>query len=116
MVDVKRLFVFVLIGMFLFSMVGDVVGAVVGEGGVVIGYDDDGEPTYGDESVVPSDGDVGGALSTIASRGLSWGQDNLKFTEAIGGVNEYKWLLYAILLGMIVYTVISSFFKGSMPQ
>ena len=95
MVDVRRLFVFVLVGMFLISMLG-VVGAdaeseLEGMGGV----------------------DVGDLFSSIAEKGLVWGENNLKFTSAVGSINEYKWLLYAVLLGMIVYTIISSFFKSS---
>jgi len=113
MVDLKRIFVLVLVGMFLFSMSGFVLGAGVEDGGVVTGYDGDGNPVYSSGGSVPSDSDVGGAFSEIAEAGLRWGEGNLKFTSAINGVDEYKWLLYAVLLGMIVYTVISSFFKGS---
>ncbi|GEM_PF-2223497 len=103
MVDARKIFVLVFFGMILFSMVGVWAIDTTNTGSA-----------YGSGTVeVPSDSDVGGAFSKIADAGLSWGKNNLKFTSAIDGVDEYKWLLYAILLGMIVYTVISSFFRGS---
>ena len=103
MVDTRRIFVLVLLGMFLVSFMSGFAGAADG------GVDPAGDLGDG----VPSDVDVSGALSSLGQKGLDWGQSNLKFTSAIGGVDEYKWLLYAILLGMIVYTVISSFFDNS---
>ena len=93
MVDGKRLFVFVLIGMFLFSMVGDVVGAVVGEG-------------------VETGSDVGVRAAEelkVATAGVTAFFKAL-FSDTIFGAETLSRIFMALLLAMFIYTAIGSFF------
>lgn len=102
MVDTKRIFVFVLVGMFLISMMGVVVGAEESE---LKGLTPDGNNVE----------DGSKFWDSVKSAFESFPGEKLKFTPIAEGLDDYKGWLYAILLGMIIYTVISSFFSGSGP-
>ncbi len=43
----------------------------------------------------------------------SWGAENLKFTDLSANSGDYVGWVYAILLGMVIFSVISTFFVGS---
>ena len=121
MVDAKRIFVFVLFGMFLVSMMGVVVathetynqGAADAAAGVerdpTMVYDNDYDDGY-TETLMNAENTV---FVGIKGFFASFPGEGLKFTSISEGVNDYKGWLYAILLGMIVYTIISSFFSDS---
>jgi len=102
MVDAKRIFVFVLVGMFLVSMMGVVVG------------EDKFDP-------VDPAGELGGGeeedvfIDSLTDAFKNFPGEKLKFTPIAEGLDDYKGWLYAVLLGMIIYTVISSFFSQSGP-
>ena len=100
MVDAKRIFVFVLMGMFLFSM----MGAVVAPTGVEVGDD----RKTGEQ--------IGQELGDVAKSAVSGFEAffNTAFNDVAFGDDEWlSKLFFAVLLGMVIYTVVSSFFSGS---
>jgi len=101
---VGKVFAFAILGLFLISFMSMALAqdATIGTGGLDdVGVD------------VPGDADVIEAASEIFGEVGIWSRANLKFTDATENIDEYKGWLYAILLGMIIYTVISTFFTGS---
>ena len=123
MVDAKRIFVFVLFGMFLVSMMGVVVASPesyeAGFSDGVAGDARDATFVYDSDYQDGYDEGSGGSVDTVfvGIRGAfqNFPGEKLKFTSISEGLDGYKGWLYAILLGMIVYTVISSFFSQSGP-
>ena len=93
MVDVKRLFVFVLLGMFLFSMVGGVVGDGV-EGGNVGGVT----------------GDKVAEVTKEIGKGVISFVDVLFGSTGIGNESLSRFFM-AVLIAMFVYTAFGTFFK-----
>ncbi len=90
MINVKRFLIFGVLCLFLVSMMGGVLGAEA------------------DKKVV-------GSIKETLKKVSDFFGDDLKFDSVSEDLDGYKNWIYAILLGMIIYTIISQFFAGSGP-
>ncbi len=99
----KRAFVVLILGMFLVSM-------------MVSALNKDGTPDGADDLLAGLEPVVESGDSWFKdgfSNAKTWTVDNLKFTDLAENSEQYVGWLYALLLGMIIYTIISTFFAGS---
>lgn len=101
--NMKRFLVLGVLGMFLVSMMG-----------LVLGEDTRAGNPLGDIGKVTPIIDSGDSwIKDGFSNAKGWVTDNMKFTDIAENSDQYVGWIYALLLGMIIYTVISTFFAKS---